>query len=367
VIIPSIGRDSLADARASCAGADEIIVIENHDGDHGYSARTRGIQKATGSHLAFLDDDDVYTPGAIELMRDAACDVPVIFKMDHHHHGVMWRHPWLEFGNVGTPMFLVPNRPEELGEWKEHAPGFKEPGGDFSFISGCVEKMGGPEWRDEIICMVRPDFPTIAIVTPWLNGLEFADAYFAAVNRRSPRDEVIVVDDGSNQHLPFAQIRNDESTGFGSTCNQGLRAAKSDIVLFLNNDVVARESRWLEPIREAIEPGVLVGAQLRDDPHGSVDGTPLPYLDGWCLAGMRDDLLEIGGFDEDFQPPAYYEDNDLCLRARMAGMTLREVRVPLHHIRNGTMKPDDPKVRAATLANRERFIARAREALTLAY
>jgi GT2 family glycosyltransferase len=92
----------------------------------------------------------------------------------------------------------------------------------------------------------------------------------------------------------------------------------------------------------------------------------MPYLDGWCLAGMRDDLWEIGGFDEDFDPPAYFEDNDLCLRARMAGMTLREVRVPLHHIRNATMKPDDPRVRAATLANRERFMARAREALTLA-
>jgi glycosyltransferase involved in cell wall biosynthesis len=366
VIIPTLGRDSLADAKESCAGADEIIVIENQDGDHGYSARTRGIQKAAGSHLAFLDDDDVYTAGAIELMREAACDVPVIFKMDHHQHGVMWRQPFLEFGNVGTPMFLVPNRPELLGEWKEHAPGFKEPGGDFSFISGCVEKMGGVMWRDEIVCTVRPDFPTISIVTPWLNHLELADGYKQAISRRSPRDELIVVDDGSDPPIPFATLRNEDSLGFGSTCNCGLYAAKSDIVLFLNNDVLARDPYWLEPIREAVEPGVLIGAQLRDDPHGSVDGTPMPYLDGWCLAGMRDDLLEIGGFDEDFQPPAYFEDNDLCLRARMAGMTLREVRVPLHHIRNATMKPDDPRVRAATLANRERFMARAREALTLA-
>jgi glycosyltransferase involved in cell wall biosynthesis len=356
----------LAAAEASCVGADEIIVIENEDGDHGYSARTRGIQKATGSHLAFLDDDDVYTPGAIELMREAACHLPVIFRMDHHQHGVMWRNRSLEFGNVGTPMFLVPNRPEELGEWKEHAPGLAEPGGDFSFISGCVEKMGGPVWYEQIVCTVRPDFQTISIVTPWLNHMEFADAYLAAVNQRSPRDELIVIDDGSFPTLPFAALRNEDSVGFGSASNQGLRAAKSDIVLFLNNDIVARDSRWLEPLREAVEPGVLVGAQLRDDPHGRVDGVEMPYLDGWCIAGMRDDLLEIGGFDEDFEPPAYFEDNDLCLRARMAGMTLREVRVPLHHIRNGTLKPNDPAVMRAGSLNQQRFLARAREALTLA-
>jgi GT2 family glycosyltransferase len=221
-------------------------------------------------------------------------------------------------------------------------------------------------WRDEIVCTVRPDFKTISIVTPWLNHMEFADAFLAAANRRSHRDELIVVDDGSFPSIPFAEIRTEESHGFGKTCNRGLRAATSDIVLFLNNDVIARDARWLEPLREAVEPGVLVGAQLRDDPHGRVDGIEMPYLDGWCIAGMRDDLLEIGGFDEDFEPPAYFEDNDLCLRARVAGMTLREVRVPLHHIRNGTLKPTDPAVMRAGSANRERFLARAREALTLA-
>lgn len=366
VIIPTVGRESLAAAKASAAGADEIIVVENQDGDHGYSARSRGIQQATGTHLAFLDDDDVYTPGAVDLMREAACERPVIFRMDHHRHGVMWRQPFLEFGNVGTPMFLVPNQPDQLGEWAEHAPGLAEPGGDFTFISGCVERMGRPVWREEIVCTVRPDFPTVSIVTPWLNHMELAHDYLTAVNQRSPRDELIVVDDGSDPAIPFAKLRSEESTGFGETCNRGLQAASSEIVLFLNNDVVARERGWLEPLREAVEPGVLIGAQLRDDPHGTVDGVPMPYLDGWCLAGLREDLLEIGGFDESFQPPAYFEDNDLCLRARMAGMTLREVRVPLHHIRNATLKPDDPAVRAATLANRERFIARAREALTLA-
>src|SRR5207253_8391938 len=112
-----------------------------------------------------------------------------------------------------------------------------------------------------------------------------------------------------------------EGVGFGRACNAGLRMARTDAVLFLNNDVIAKARGWLEPIRNALEPGVLVGAELCSDPHGAVDGVSMPYLDGWCLAGMTEDLLELGGFDETFQPPAYFEDNDLCLRARMAGMT----------------------------------------------
>ena len=96
------------------------------------------------------------------------------------------------------------------------------------------------------------------------------------------------------------------------------------MVLFLNNDIRMTDHRWLEDIREAVEPGVLVGP-LRYDNHAKVDDQHLPYIDGWCLAGMREDLLELGGFDESLEEPAYYSDNLLCLEARAHGMTLRDV------------------------------------------
>lgn len=203
--------------------------------------------------------------------------------------------------------------------------------------------------------------PTITIVTPWHNHRYLERDYFQAVLHEDA--ELIVVDDGSSPPLPNGLRL--EGVGFARACNAGLRMARTDAVLFLNNDVVAQRQGWLEPIRDALTDGVLVGAELRTDPHTYVDGTAMPYLDGWCLAGMTEDLLELGGFDETFDEPSYYGDNDLCLRARMAGMTLREARVPLHHIRNATLKPDDEKVRAATLANRERFLARAREVMAL--
>jgi GT2 family glycosyltransferase len=194
---------------------------------------------------------------------------------------------------------------------------------------------------------------TICVVTPWLEHRDLERDYWAAL--RGEDCQVIVVDNGSDPALPNAW-RLDHNSGFSHACNVGLELASTDAVLFLNNDIVANAAGWLAPIRDALEPGVLVGANIRDEPHAAVDGQRLPYIDGWCLAGMRDDLLELGGFDEGYAEPAYYGDNDLCLRARAAGMVLREARTGLRHKGGQTagVNPDSS-------ANRARFEERARD------
>ncbi len=199
----------------------------------------------------------------------------------------------------------------------------------------------------------------ITIITPWQNHRELERDYFQAVLHVDA--ELLIVDDGSDPPLPNA-IRS-HAPGFSAACNTGLAAARSDAVLFLNNDVVATDPDWLEPIRSLLEPGVIAGNIIRSQ-HGDVDGMPMPYVDGWCLAGMRDDLNELGGWDETYQEPSYYGDNDLCFRARMEGMTLREARIGLEHLRNRTVgTPHDTETRATTLANKAKFEARVREAL----
>jgi glycosyltransferase involved in cell wall biosynthesis len=388
IVIPTLGRPSLERALASCAGADEIIVALDHSRGivklplkrlplnarciegrwgvtGGHAGRVAGIKLATGTHLAFMDDDDVYNPGAIQLMREAACDRPVIFRMSHYMHGVLWREPVVEFGNVSTQMYVVPNDPARLGTWTPHKPSWREPGGDYTFIAECIEKMGEPIWREEIISTIRPQLhkPSIAIITPWHNHLELADDYFTAVNRRRPIDELLIVDCGSTPALPFATLRSDLNLGFVGGSNLGLEHATADVVLFLNNDVRLLRSHWLEEFRDEVESGVLVGS-LRFDRHADFQGQSLPYIDGWCLAGMRDDLLELGGFDSQLQEPAYFSDNLLCLEARAAGMMLRDVRVGLSHLKNVTAgSAFEPTVQAATQANRAVYEARARELL----
>lgn len=189
--------------------------------------------------------------------------------------------------------------------------------------------------------------------------MELADDYWKAIANAGMPLDVLIIDNGSNPPLPNG-YRLERNAGFHKACNVGLELARTDAVLFLNNDIAATEAGWALPLVEALEPGVLVGARLRNDPHAQVDGTPFPYLDGWCLAGMREDLLYLEGWDETFWEPAYYGDNDLCLRARANGMRLREARVGLVHKENATAGHSD-EVRRATEHNYQRFAALARE------
>lgn len=380
VIVPTIGRETLARAVDSASGADEVVVVVDEakyngqvslplparvlrvrGGDRGYTARTVGMAAATGTHLAFLDDDDVYTPGAIDAMREAIevnPERPIIFRMVDPLHGVLWHDPVLRFANVGTPMIVVPNDPEKLGEWAPHE---AERGGDFTFVKGCVEKMGEPVWRSEIVARVRPG-RMVTVVTPWFGAEELFPNYALAVEGA---DQILIVDNGSEPPLEFAAIRCEENAGFVEASNAGLMAASGEVVLFLNNDIIARRWDWFAKLTGAVEPGVLVGARLRYDKHGDVDGVSYPYLDGWCLAGMRDDLLALGGFWGGFQEPAYFCDNDLCFRARLAGMTLREIRIGLEHIQSYTTHATamDEERNDLTAANQALFRARVRAML----
>lgn len=206
--------------------------------------------------------------------------------------------------------------------------------------------------------------PSVTVVTPWWNHRELELDYWAAI--RAANAEVIVIDNGSDPPLPNGW-RLPTNAGFSHACNVGLDLAQGDAVLFLNNDVRMTRANWLQDLLAKLERGFLVGANLRFDRHGAVDGQQLPYLDGWCLAGMRDDLVALGGFDEGYDEPAYYSDNDLSLRARASGLGLREADVGLLHLANRTAGPcSDPGVLAASAANRERFAARARELMEVA-
>ncbi len=197
-----------------------------------------------------------------------------------------------------------------------------------------------------------------------MNHRELERDYWLAMRVANAR--VLIVDNASNPPLPNA-LRSETNLGFSAGCNLGLANVRTDAVLFLNNDICATETDWLSNIEGLLEPGVLVGANLRYEQHGNVDDIQLPYLDGWCLAGMTEDLRELGGWDEGFDEPSYYGDNDLCFRARLAGMTLKQADVGLEHLANRTAGPgDDLLVRRATTANYQRFAARVREEMEIA-
>ncbi len=205
----------------------------------------------------------------------------------------------------------------------------------------------------------------IAIVTPWHNHTELWPAYKAVIAERKRGDEVWIIDNGSKPPLDFSTMHLNDNRGFCGGSNAGLEAANTDAVVFLNNDVELVNQGWLDTLRSALEPGVLVGARMRQDLHAAVGGMLVPYLDGWCLAGMRQDLLDLGGFDETLTEPAYYSDNLLCLEARAAGMELVEIPVGLRHLEGTTSDPGSNigDVGLAARKNRARYVDRASELL----
>jgi hypothetical protein len=70
----------------------------------------------------------------------------------------------------------------------------------------------------------------------------------------------------------------------------------------------------------------------------------MPYLDGWCLGGMTEDLLELGGSMRSLR--AVLREMAL-LRAARRDDAARGAR--RHHLRNGTVGPPDAHVSGSRL------------------
>lgn len=200
---------------------------------------------------------------------------------------------------------------------------------------------------------------TVSVVTPWREHPEFRADFDMAMACGKP-DEVLIIDDGSAIPVEGAAFRFDKPAGFVQAVNKGLEFASGDVVVVLNNDIRPLASNWLDIMLAAIEPGAIVG-ELRNEWHAWVDNQPVPYIDGWCFAIMREDFERLGGFDPSYQEPAYFADNDLCVRAVAAGMRLVAVQVGLEHIRGGTTGEDVRGRQDVTVLNQRLYMDRVRD------
>lgn len=128
--------------------------------DHcvGHPQRNAVMGQAKGTHIVSIDDDDEYINDALSIMRQAAKDHPgrvIIFRMDVRERlsSILWIDKAIREGNVGTPMFMVPNLPSALGVWGHRY------AGDFDFIRSTVDKWPGGDqgvvWSEAIIVRVH--------------------------------------------------------------------------------------------------------------------------------------------------------------------------------------------------------------------
>jgi GT2 family glycosyltransferase len=187
---------------------------------------------------------------------------------------------------------------------------------------------------------------------------------------------VIVVDNASKDLDPLPKefpqvrwVRNEKNLGWGAANNQGMRLSQGKVLVLLNPDIELFSSSltilWKFFLNSQISPKQLgpVGGKLLF-PNGDAQPScgpfphllnllwrlilppvrrryylrlpqqaPLPvdWVTGAFMAIQREVLQNLGGFDTDFF--LYYEDVDLCLRAKKEGLITYYVPTALayHH------------------------------------
>ncbi|MCL6591661.1 MAG: glycosyltransferase family 2 protein [Firmicutes bacterium] len=195
-------------------------------------------------------------------------------------------------------------------------------------------------------------FCSIIILT--YNALEYTRLCYDSILRfTKPPYELIFVDngsaDGTRNFLRQIQgenrvvIENPANLGFARGCNQGARAARGDLLVFLNNDAVVTKN-WLtnlsaclnsDPRNGAVGPvsNLAAGAQIRvgyrdlkemqifachyNRPNRK-KWRPARTASGFCLMVKKAVFEALNGFDEQFEL-GFFEDTDLTLRMTQAG------------------------------------------------
>lgn len=193
-----------------------------------------------------------------------------------------------------------------------------------------------------------------SIVIPNWNGQKLLEKNLPAV-LLTEAQEIIIVDngstDGSKEYLKSQNLKlilNNQNLGFARAVNQGVKAAKGEIVVLLNNDV-APEKDFLKPLEEDFQNEKVFAVSLGEPQwswakgkwiKGFVEHEPgvkskKPHISFWASGGsgaFRKKIWQkLGGFDEIFQP-FYWEDIDLSYRAWKRGYKIIwEPRSVVHH------------------------------------
>lgn len=171
--------------------------------------------------------------------------------------------------------------------------------------------------------------------------------------------EIIVIDDGSSQHekrelqqlakkYNFSLILKTHNTGFAKTVNYGIKAARGNFLVLVNNDIIFTQASWLKKMVHTakLDPQIgVVGCRLlypnnriqhagisyyqkenwlKHDHRAApadfppaVKTKPIGFVTGAVMLIRRETIEQIGLLDESYFVAC--EDVDYCLRAREAG------------------------------------------------
>jgi len=175
-----------------------------------------------------------------------------------------------------------------------------------------------------------------------IHRLERALRSLACQTVPSEQFEIVVVDDGSTDgtaelcaragrdlsNLKYVSMG--KNLGLAAAGNRGLRSARGEVLLFIDDDCLAQED-WAEGMMSSLERHPLAAGAIQSPVSNYIKlchniSQFHPFLkrrtEGWAgsIAGAnmgirRSVLEELGGFDEKSKVP----DMELMLRARLKG------------------------------------------------
>lgn len=204
---------------------------------------------------------------------------------------------------------------------------------------------------------------------------------------KNTHTEIIVIDNNSSDNsVPFVRklfpeiilIENDKNLGFGKACNQGINISRGKYIILLNSDCEVFKNT-LSTIKKIISNfsrsdriGIIGGKILNPDgtlqfsygkfptvfsnildlfkppPHRKVQtsGYDSPHYIDWVTGAFmminRKLFTDIGYFDENYF--MYYEETDICFRAKAQGWQILYDPSPqvIHKIPHSTKKDNIP-------------------------
>ena len=203
----------------------------------------------------------------------------------------------------------------------------------------------------------------LSVIIVNFNGAKLTLACVASIRAHIPSIpyEIIVVDNQSSdregealkRQLPECTIvLSEKNVGFGGANNLGASRASGELLLFLNNDTLV-SSDIFTPLAAALEQNRhlgLIGPALRNqdgtfqvsfgrfpslgnewrtrrlgrrfnhknlDQVGTIETREREWITGAAMMARKECFERLGGFDESYF--MYFEDVDLCYRARLLG------------------------------------------------
>ena len=243
-------------------------------------------------------------------------------------------------------------RAQDLEHWaqliKTGASGSVIPG----LIDATLHQYGGA-----VLAAPTSETPEVSVIIPVHGSFWYTHQCIRRIAEHKPLRpfEVILVDDGSTDETVLASmiisgirvVRNAANMGFVGSVNAGAAVARGRLLMLLNNDTEV-QAGWLDALCDTLdsEPEIgIVGSKLLF-PDGTLQecggivwrlgdawnygrdqdaNNPafcfmrdVDYVSGASLMIRRSVWDEVGGLSPEFAP-GYYEDTDLCFKARAAG------------------------------------------------